>query len=66
MSCGMSCMSRERIFYPLKLLLQATCTVHAVSCAEAFPRRDGRAPPRLPPIPRAPLRRSWSQETPIL
>ena len=24
-------------------------------CAEASPRRDGRAPPRLPPIPRAPL-----------
>ena len=28
---------------------------HAVSCAEASPWRDQRAPPRLPSIPRAPL-----------
>ena len=39
----------------LRLRVSTLSVSCAVSCAAASPRRNGRAPPRLPPIPRAPL-----------
>ena len=39
---------------------------HAVSCVEASPGRERRPPPRLPPIPRAPLLGGFANDTRVL